>query len=297
MIKNYFVIVFFIALISTCFAGTDSTVIKDRNSDDIVDVCDGALCVFNESDGLSIARGRLTGVTFIHKFGQAPDFDISNGDVTVWDGANDAGIDQMVYQYSTTANIDSLISTDASDTQSILILGLNSEYNEITQNVTLTGQTRAALGTKLIRIYRMINEGSTDLSGVVSCYVNNAATSAGVVSDSANVRAIINNGNNQTLLGLYTVPAGKTAYMRDWYASLTAKKTAIAGIKIFARPFGQVFQLKHTSDINSAGSSHTQHKYNDPIPFKEKTDIEMRASTSVDSNGIAAGFDLVLVDN
>lgn len=256
----------------------------------------GDIKINDTTSGLSIAEGNATGKEFIHKFGKAPDFDITDGDVTVWDGANDASIDAMQYTYSATADIDSLVSSNNGDTQDIEIIGLDTNYNEITQTVTLTGQTRAVLGTTLIRVFRLTNRGITDIAGIVSCYVNSAIT-LGVVDDKTKVRAIINDGNNQTLMATYTVPSGKKAYMRDWFASLTSKKTSFAEIKLVARPFGEVFQVKHVSDINSDGTSYIQHKYEEPEVFLAKTDIELRASTSVDANGVSGGFDIVLIND
>ena len=44
--------------------------------------------------------------------------------------------------------------------------------------------------------------------------------------------------NNQTLMAVYTCPASKTCYMRDWYSSASgAKKTSIHQIKLRARGY------------------------------------------------------------
>jgi hypothetical protein len=257
---------------------------------------DGNLEITDSSNGLSIAQGKITGTTFVHKFGEAPDFDIADGFVTMWDGADDSSTNAMTYTYSATADIDSLVSSNAGDTQNIEVIGLDTNFSQVTQTVTLNGQTRVALSTSLVRVFRMVNRGSTNLAGNAYCYVNSAITS-GVPNDKTKVRAKLRDGNNQTLMATYTVPAGKTAYMRDWYASLSKKKTAISTIRLFARPFGQVFQLKHTSDIATTGTSRAKHEYTEPEIFAAKTDIEMRADTSVDTNGVSAGFDIVLVDD
>jgi len=42
------------------------------------------LDVFSESMSLEIAKGNISGTTFIHKFGAAPDFDTSDNEVSVW---------------------------------------------------------------------------------------------------------------------------------------------------------------------------------------------------------------------
>lgn len=260
----------------------------------------GNLKVTDAENGLAISKGVVTDTTFIHKFGNAPDFDTTDGAVTVWDGANDAGINLMDYIYSSTADIDSISSSNNGDTQNIEIQGLDSNYALVTQTVALTGQTRKALTTSLIRVFRMKNVDATNIAGTMYCYVNTALT-AGVPTDNTKVRAVISNGNNQTLMAVYTIPAGKTGYMRDWYASVGgASKSSQYIIDVYARPFGQVFQLKHRSSISDVGTSYIQHNYNEPEVFSEKTDLEIHATATaigVTGASVSAGFDIVLVNN
>ena len=274
---------------------------KDTGTfDNIGATASGNLRVTEAESGLAIAKGDVTGTTFIHKFGNAPDFDTGDGAVTIWDGANDGSIDEMQYTYSTTAAIDSISSSNAGDTVDIEIQGLDGNYDLTTQTVTLTGQTRVALSTSLIRVFRLKNVGATDLAG--NCYVyENTTISGGVPTDTTKVRAMIANGNNQTLMAVYTIPAGYTGYMRDWYCSSSgAKKDSAFVVDLFARPFGQVFQLKHRSAINDNGSTYIQHKYEEPEKFTEKTDIEMRvtiAEASITEASVSGGFDIVLIQN
>ncbi|CAN8142792.1 hypothetical protein THIOSC15_770002 [uncultured Thiomicrorhabdus sp.] len=136
----------------------------------------------------------------------------------MWDGANDASIDQMTYIWSTTPAIDSISSSSISDTGTIQVQGLDANWELITQVVTLNGQTRVALTTPLLRAFRGKNTGTIPLVGNIVIY-ENTALSGGLPTDTTKIRLIINNGNNQTLMALYTIPAGKTGYMRDWYAS------------------------------------------------------------------------------
>ena len=258
----------------------------------------GNLRVTDAESGLAIAKGDVIGHSFVHKFGRAPDFDTGDGEVTVWDGANDALTNEMQYNYSATAIIDSLVSSNSGDTQAIKVEGLDSSYALVTQTITITGQTRKALDTNLIRVNRLINVGSTDIAGNVYCYEDTALT-AGVPIDTTKIRAIIIDGSNQTEMAVYTVPAGKTGYLRQWFASSSgAKKTTNYLTKLKARPFGQVFQLKHSSSI--ADAAPYIHSYIEPEAFTEKTDIEMTASitdTGITEAAVSAGFDIVLVDN
>ena len=275
---------------------------QDQNGayKDVQTTIDGDLKISDNSSGLSIAENKVTGKSFIHKFGAAPDFDVSDGFVTVWDGAEDGEpYESMQYVYSTTNDIDFIVAEDNTDTQDIEIQGLDINYNIVIQTITLTGQTPAALTTNLIRVFRLKNVGNVDLTGHVFCYVSAGTTvTAGVPQDGAKVRAIIHGINNQTEMAVFTIPAGKTGYMRDWYASTAgAKRDSAHTIRLLARPFGQVFQLKHTGNIDVSGTSYIKHDYTEPEKFTEKTDIEIRMNTNQDIAGVAAGFDIVLVDN
>lgn len=251
-------------------------------------------------EGLTLAQGEATGKSFIHKFGSAPDFDTGDGTIDIWDGANDAGLNAMQYTYSTTADIDTLSSSNVGDTVDIEVQGLDANYDLSTETVTLTGQTKVTLTTPLIRVFRLKNVGSSDLLGSVYCYVDGTITT-GIPDTATDVRAIIDNGNNQTLMAIYTVPAGKTAYMRGFYgATAGASRDTNIVLDLKARPFGQVFQLKHRSAISSTATSILKYDYVEPQPFSEKTDIVMRATiteSAITGASISAGFDLVLVDN
>lgn len=259
---------------------------------------DGFLSVSDQSDGLAIVEGNVNGKSVVHKFGYAPDFDFSDEEVDVWDGANDAGIDQMTIEESPTANIDSLISNNVADTQTIEISGLDENWLVVTQNVTLNGQTRVAIGTPLLFVYRMKNVSSTDIQGDIYAYTNNSATTAGVPDDSSTVRASIHDGNNQTEMAYYPVPAGKVAYLRSIeFSQAGASKTTNYIFKLRVKPFGGVFQLKDRA--SGTFTSPYLRTYIEPIKYDEKSIIKVTcqlSATGTTGAGVAADFDLVLED-
>jgi hypothetical protein len=259
------------------------------------------LRVTDAENGLAIAKGDVTGTTFIHKFGNAPDFDTGDNEVTIWDGAEDnVAWEQMRYQYSTSADIDSISSSSGSDTQDIVILGLDTNYELVTQTATLTGQTRVALGTSLIRVFRAYNDNSTDLVGHVVIYVN-TTLSNGVPTDTTKIRAIVDPVNQQTEMAVYTIPAGKTGYIRDWYAATSGgSRNTNYKIKLYTRENGKIFRVKHVSALSDGGTTSYQHRYEEPEVVTEKTDIEMTAqvtAAAITGASVSAGFDIVLIDD
>ncbi|MCK5640933.1 MAG: hypothetical protein KAJ19_09055, partial [Gammaproteobacteria bacterium] len=159
---------------------------------------------------------------------------------------------------------------------------------------------RVALTTTLIRVFRAFNSNSTVLAGHVFVYVNGTLT-GGVPDTNADIRLIIHPENQQTVMAIFTIPADKTGYVRDWFASTAgSNKASNYVIRLKARPFGGVFRLKHISAISDSGSSSYQHDYEEPERFTEKTDLEMTCTAqAVGATGvsISAGFDIVLVDN
>lgn len=259
---------------------------------------DGNLSISDNSTGLVIAQGNVTGASNINKFGNAPSFGTGDGEVDVWDGADAGNEDLMNYTFSTTADIDRLSSSDNTDTQDIEVFGLDANYNAITQTITLTGQTPVSLTTSLVRLFRMSNVGSTNIAGRVYCFVN-GATTLGVPDTLTDIRAIIDNGNNQTEMAIYTVPAGKTGYIRELYASTAgASKTTNYVMKMKIRPFNQVFQLRHRRTITD--TKDLEKKFDTPEVVPEKSDIIVTTQaleTGVSGAGVIAGFDVVLIDN
>ena len=284
----------------------DATLVKsvitaqdaDGNFQNIKGTRDGDISISDNSSGLAIAQGNVTGVSNVNKFGNAPDFDTGDGEVYVWDGADDANENLMTYTFSTTADIDRLSSSSASDTMPIEVQGLDANYDLINQTITLTGQTPVALTTPLIRVFRLKNVGAVDIIGRVYCFVN-VATTGGVPNTLTNIRALIDNGSNQTEMAIFTVPAGKTGYIDEVYASTAGGSRASNYIiKLRIRPFGQVFQLKHRRAIND--NKDLTKVFKTPEVALEKSDIIMTAqavATNITGSSVSAGFGIKLVDN
>ncbi len=237
-----------------------------------------------------VGRGLIPGYSTMNKFGENPDIDTGTDPEDVWDYGGE-------YTYSTTADIDTISSSNAGDTQTTTVIGLSADYQEVSQTVVLNGQSKVSLTTPLIRIYRAYNSANTDYAGDVYIYVD-GTISGGVPSTAADVRAMIRNGHNQTLMCLYTVPAGKTAYFLGGYVATTKSNATTATFTWRARPYGGVFQVKSKIAVIGSGSSSWQYHYSVPVPLPEKTDIAIKCE-EVESNntGAAGGFDLVLIDN
>lgn len=244
---------------------------------------DGDMSISDNSSGLAIAKGLVTGTSYVSKFGQNEALNTSTYE-DIWDGGG-----TYTWPANGTAPITHLYSTGA-DVQPIEVQGLDINGNLVVQTITLTGTTVVLLTTPLWRVFRMKNIGTID---ILTGSVIHASDAGKAVS-----YAQIQNGNNQTLMALYTIPAGKTGYLLMGSASLvgTTRAYSIDG-HFYMRPYGGVFQLKHTFGVSSDGTSTFQHEYKIPLPINELTDLRVSAISSAAGGVLNSTFDIALVDN
>ena len=237
-----------------------------------------------------VALGNIEEHYVMNKFGENPNIDTGTDPEDVWDYGG-------IYTFSTTNDIDTISSSDAGDNMVITIEGLDENCNIVVQNATLNGQNKVTLDTPLMRVYRAYNAGSTDIAGDVYIYVDGAITD-GVPNTAADVRAMIRNGNNQTLMCIYTVPAGFTALFTAGYVAFSkaVPTSATADFTWRARPVGGVFQVKSKIGLTTTGSSTWDYTYGIPVALPEKTDILIRCEeVSANNISVSGGFDLMLV--
>lgn len=253
--------------------------------------------IINDLDmgtGLSVSMGKKPGYSIIDKFGENPVIDTGTAPEDIWEQGG-----EYTYDAPGTAPIQYVSSSDALDTGNIVsILGLDIDGNEVSQTITTTGQTNVVLSTPLWRVYRMVNEGDdgTSLIGMLYCHTDVAPTDG--VPLTANIRAIINNGNNQSLMALYTVPLGKVGYLyRGELGVSRSQTTGEARTAYFSRRVGKLFTVKKRINLTNQGSSIYQDSRSFPDIIPALTDIKLSVeSVSANGMGIWGAFDILLVN-
>ena len=241
---------------------------------------------------LQVKRGQVGWHYAIFKFGFNPDVD--NSLETVW-------AEGGVYSYIETATVLKVSSSSTNDTsagtgaRTVTLSGLDANYAEISETVTLNGQTAVNTTNSYLRIYRMcVKTAGTGGQNAGVIYAGTGTVTSGVP---ANKYATVAVGDNQSLMALWTVPADHTAYLlqKDITAA-TAQNNKYANVHLVARPFGEVFQTKDKHVIDN-GVLHQN--YSIPLKFEEKTDIEVRCiGDSAGANiAVSAGLDMLYIRN
>src|SRR5210317_1059525 len=243
---------------------------------------------------LQVARDLIIEHKSIFKFGFNPDID--NALETVWaQGGLYSYLSTGTTLYiSSSSTADDVASTGA---RSATVSGLDANYNEVSVTVDLDGQNGVQLGsTSWLRVFRVIvrSAGSGGQNAGVLYVGSEASPTVGVPTNKYATVAI---GDNQTVMTLWTVPAGYTAYLLQTDITLaTTQNNKYCTVHLVARPEGEVFQVKDKF-VKSESSTHQE--YTIPLKFTEKTDIEVRAIG--DSSGadiaISAGLDFIYIQN
>ena len=224
---------------------------------------------------LDVARGSISNSKIVHKFGANFDIDQITTPETVWTAGG-------LYPWSSLATAQTIycISTSASDTAVLTIEGLDANYNEQIETVTLTGTTAVATSNTFIRVFRMTYEDGANVGTIT----------ARVTSGTGTVVAQIDIGYAQTLMSVYTVPSGHTAYMVTTDCTIDSRKDC--QILMYHRLFGKPFRIAHVAEA----TGHYRYDFYAPLRVPEKTDIDIRIdNVSGNDSRVTANFDLVLI--
>ena len=226
---------------------------------------------------LNIARGLVKGTSFIHKFGAVPAM-ATNTIGTIWD-INDTVYPWSAWDTAGTITIDRANTGDAN--KSVTVVGLDSNYNALTETIVLATPTGNASTSSFIRVFRaFIVDGSTNV-GLIS------------IKKGATTVAAITATKGQTLMAIYTIPAGHTGYLMKGTASAQAGADATGDM--FVRYAGQSsFRIGHSFEVSGAGGQYL-YDFATPIPIPAKSDIDVRIVTRSNNGRYTAAFDLILI--
>jgi len=241
---------------------------------------------FGIASNIPIAAGEVDGWSNIHKFGAVPLMSTNPGEGSVWD-KSDTFYPWTAFDtpgpltISTTTSNGTLSALD--DGMTVTIIGLDENFLDVQETITITGN--AGAGTQnFARVYRAFTSQDNQTEVRVS-------TTTGTPTEVLRINIL----KGQTLMAVYTVPAGKTAYLTKGVATCAAN--ADATIDMFVR-FGGVgaFRIGHTAEVAGVGGQYT-YEFAVPVQMPEKTDIDIRATVRSNNARVTAAFDLILVDN
>lgn len=243
-----------------------------------------------EAFELQVARGLIDGHKSVTVFGYNPDVDQT--EVTVWPLP-------ILMQHPTVAIQMKVTSTNANDTaagtgaRTILIEGLDSNYNEISEIVTMNGLTTVLTTQLFLRINRATVVSAGSAKGALGdIYMGDGIVTAGIP---AIVYNIIKYDFNNTVTGHYTIPAGYTGYLVQGLFSVgqPSGSAEIRGRLMTTNQNG----INHTNSVVALNNGSADYTFEFPVAIPEKTDIEARVVGVSNNNAASSMFIICLIAN
>lgn len=234
-----------------------------------------------------ISKRNIPTHTRIFKFGENPS--IGTTLVTIWDG------DGNIAYPSNSGEILSLSSDNLEDSvggdgaEKVILFGNDENFNLQSEIVELAGLSPVYTVKLWTRVWRMIvlpgQQGPQDAIGTIYA-------GTGIVDELGvpeNVHAQIINGNNQTLMSVFTIPNGYRGLLCDIHLNVGEGKSAL--VKIIAREQGMPFTVQGTARLFE---NNIFRHFETPIPVAPKTDIQVKAKSTAAGTEISCDFILVL---
>ena len=235
---------------------------------------------------LAVQQGKVPGYTMVNKFGYNPS--IGSGSFeTIWETGNS-------YPWQTSALTVDVVSDDANDVhttgsgaRTLRIQGLDGSYNFAEETVNLNGTSTVTTTQTFLRVFRM----SVETAG---SFGNNEGEITVTYTGGSDVAATITAGNGQTLMTLYTIPAGYTGYLLSM--NISSGKDQEMQFKFIQRDnsiTNAAFQTKQFLDVRGGQTTVIFNAIN-VIPQKSDIYISGKASST---SSASASFDLLLVQD
>lgn len=230
---------------------------------------------------LEVAKGNIRDHQVVFLSGKNEDVAVNTNE-SVWMGGG-------LYPWSAwnggAANLYLASSNDADTGITLLVSGLDANYNQISEVIltsAVSGTTYVATTNQYYRLNSVINIGSKACVGNISLkYGSSGGTVVGYVDSKS----------QQHRASIYTVPVGYTAY--SVYGDFSVSGNNYAQLDAHWRFFGGVFIQVYSTETTGFCKA-------DPIApgaIPEKTDIDNRVSNGTNNLRVISNQQLILVKN
>lgn len=242
--------------------------------------------------GVKAVLGVIPKVSIVRKIAYNPDIDTGTLPEDVWSGGG------LYTGFPSGAEKFEVFSSSANDTaagsgaRTISITGLDSNWDEITETVTMNGVTGVQTTNTFRRFTRaLLLTSSTD----------NSAFNAGNITirhavTTANVFANMLAGTGATQEGCFTVPAGYTGVVKILHIDVDRSATSAIAGNLYVKPFGVSPRLQRP--FTASNSYPGEDDLVGGFVITEKTDIIPRvAFCSANNTPVYVKYEVILFKN
>lgn len=239
---------------------------------------------------LQVSRGQIYGHRSVTVFGYNPDVDIAR--VTVWPHTGIIPIAETALRLkvSSSSADDTAVGTGA---RTVYVGGLDANHNEISEVVTLNGQTAVLTTQSFLHINSAyVATAGSSLSAAGDIYFGDGVVTAGVP---ATVYDLIKFDYNSRMTCTYTIPAGYTGYVSQgmFSAGQPGGSAQVVGRLLVTGPDG----IRRAAAITTVNNGSADYTFEYPVMIAEKSTVEASAQGSSNNNEASAMFILAIIKN
>lgn len=241
-----------------------------------------------EPFGLQVARNQIQGHSGIIIFGYNPDLDTS--EESIWPNGG-------TIPHPTVASVLKISSSDANDTsagtgaRTVLISGLDGDYNTVTETVILNGQTAVNTTNSFLYVnaFYVVTAGSGGQNaGVI--YAGTGTVTAGVP---ATIYDLIAAGYNNRTTAHYCVPAGYTGYMVSGLVT-AGQASGSTSVTAYLKQHGPDGILR-VGAVTTLNNGSVEYHFDPCYTIPEKNCVGATAIGSAANNSVSAYLNIILI--
>lgn len=226
-----------------------------------------------DEERLSVARGLVRSASVRNIFG----FNASLGStyIPLWEN-------NTAYTYPTANTAMGMTSDDGTDSCTVRVVGLDSNYEIISENVTVNGTANTVLSNEFFRINDLITIAGNTANGTVT------------LTGGSTIYGQINPGIGRNQASIFTVPAGHKFYLNriDAFCATASLNNRILFFRNrVVTPAGVEFNVAETTFLDTMN---IQRYY--PFEYSEKTDIQFQGKASSGTQEYGVFGEGVLID-
>jgi hypothetical protein len=285
--------------LQTIYHNTRSGFLTSSPDQIISKITDAQVMRVSNDPFIDMSRSLYADKQVVHNFGVNPNVGTTERDIWAYGSATAGNIN---YPWPTSADTLDIVSDNVADDSggsgalSVQVSGLDANWDQAEETVTLNGLTPVTTATSFMRVQRIVVKDVGTYTG--SNVGNIQVTHTG----SGDVLAYIGVGDGTTELSMFTVPAGYTAYLRHLHVQVTVATNKELDVTLWRREAAD----DQTGPVFSGGGKRIVQKwlgvsgvaeldlYAMPS-FPEKTDIWGSAVATGTGSKIDMMYDLILV--
>lgn len=225
----------------------------------------------SEDQKLNIARGLVKGTSIRNIFGY--NSSVNNAFRPLWELGS-------VYTYPTQNLTMDVVSTNTNDTAvTVKIVGLDSDYNELSETLTLNGTSTVTSNNEYFRINDVIT-----IAGNADGNVN--------VTNSSVTYARIRAGDGRNQASIYTVPANTCFYLYriDGFSATATGSQYVTFRNEVTNSSNVTFRVAETTFINQMNIQRRL-----PFKYDAKSDIQFQCKSSASTNEVGVFGEGILI--